>query len=306
LRTAAVVVDWRRPEETLCALSSLAAMTPPPDVLICVENGCTAEGIEAVRSGAPQGATILEIPSNVGFAAAVNRGMERVLQAGAEWVLLLNNDATVSPQCLSRCLDEVAARPHLAATGPAIRFADQPDRLWYGGGQVNDWLAFTRHRGLMGPAAKPPPSGDTAFVTGCCMLISAAAWRAVGPFRADFFAYYEDAEWCQRARAAGWSCSYVGEVLCAHAVSVSSFLRGSLGLSEKTAYYKARNPMRYALDTRSWSKRLTRVLGLMVVWNAYHAWRLFQSRDPRIARAYVRGIADAFQGCMGEYVEARK
>jgi GT2 family glycosyltransferase len=259
------------------------------------------EGAAAVRSGAPDQATILELPTNIGFAGAVNLGVEKALEAEVDWVLLLNNDATVLPRCLGRCLEEAAEHPRLAALGPAISFADRPERLWYGGGQVNDWLAFTRHRGLMGPAAQPPPSGNTAFVTGCCMLVSAAAWKEIGPFRADFFTYYEDAEWCQRARADGWSCRYVGEVLCVHAVSVSSALRGSLRLSESTAYYNARNPMRFALETRSLVRRVTRILGLMVVWNAYHVWRLLQSRSPRIAGAYVRGIADAFRGRMGQY-----
>jgi GT2 family glycosyltransferase len=301
-----VVVDWRRPHETLDALRSLAAMTPAPDILICVENGCSAEGVATVRTGAPDGVTILELPTNVGFAAAVNLGVENALQAGVEWVLLLNNDATVTPRCLGRCLEETTSRPGVAAVGPAITFADQPDMLWFGGGQVNDWLAFTRHRGLMGSAASPPPSGKTSFLTGCCMLVSAPAWKSVGPFRADFFAYYEDVEWCQRARTAGWACLYVGEVMCVHAVSVSSGLRGSLALSETIAYYKARNPMRFALETKQLGRRVTRVLGLMVVWNAYHAWLLLQSRNPRIAGAYVRGIVDAFRGRMGENIEVRQ
>jgi GT2 family glycosyltransferase len=304
LRTAAVVVDWRRPHETLAALHSLASMTPCPDTVFCVENGCSAEEVATVRAGAPSDVTMVELTNNIGFAAAVNLGVEHALRSGAQWILLLNNDATVAHRCLGRCLEEATAYPRVAAVGPAISFADHPEKLWYGGGEVHDWFAFTRHRGLMASAATPPPSGQTAFVTGCCMLISKEAWLSLGPFRADFFAYYEDAEWCQRARANSWTCRYIGEVLCTHAVSVSSSLRGSLGLSENTAYYKARNPLRFALDTKARGRRVTRILGLMVVWNGYHAWRLVESRNPRVAIAYVRGIVDAFRGRMGAYTKA--
>jgi len=276
-------------------------MTLPPDQLICIENGSRTQDVAEVRSRSPAGVILLELPQNVGFAAAANYGVDRAIEDGADWILLLNNDATVEPTCLARCLEEGSSRSRVAAVGPAIVFADRPDVLWYGGGEMSDWFAFTRHRGLMAQASDVPPSSETAFVTGCCMLISADAWNSIGSFRAEFFAYYEDAEWCQRARFAGWSCRYVGEVLCSHAVSVSSALRDSLGLTETTAYYKARNPMRSALDSKSLLRRATRVVGLMTIWNAYHVWRLLQARRRTVTMAYWRGLVDAFRDRMGEF-----
>jgi len=274
-------------------------MQPGPDVLICIENGSPKEAVDEVRSSAPPATKLVALPNNVGFPAGVNAGMDIALEHGSDWVLLLNNDAVAFTSCLARCMAEAVALPKVAAVGPAISFMEQPDKLWFGGGEVSDWFAFTRHRALMGASSKPPATSDTAFVTGCCMLISAATWKSVGPFRADFFAYYEDAEWCQRARADAWRCRYVGEVLCSHAVSVSSATRGSLGLSETTAYYMARNPMRFALETKRLGKRVTRILGLMTVWNLFHAWRAMQSKRLTVARAYVRGLIDAFRGRMG-------
>jgi GT2 family glycosyltransferase len=299
VKTAALVVDWRRPDDTLGALGSLAAMVPTPDLLVCVENGSSAEDVARVRTLAPPATKVIELRENIGFAGAVNLGVAQALEAGADWVLLLNNDAKVERNCLGRLLEEASRYPRVAAAGPAISFADRTDLLWFGGGEVSDWFAFTRHRGLMASSADPPPSSDTGFITGCCMLVSAVAWREMRPFRADFFAYYEDAEWCQRVRAGGWRCRYVGEVLCTHAVSASSLEGGGLGLSETIAYYKARNPLRFALETRALGRRLTRILGLMVVWNGYHAWRLLLLRRADVARAYLRGMMDAVRGHMG-------
>ena len=299
MRTAAVVVDWRKPNETLAALRSLSRMVPPPDTIVCVENESAAEQVRLLNAQAPSTVKFIECAQNIGFAAAVNLGMKAALEDGAEWVLVLNNDALVMTNCLQRCIEYAISEGNAAAVGPAIAFMDSPERLWFGGGYVNSWLAFTRHRGLMQPSSSPPPSGDTDFVTGCCMLISVAAWNQLGPFRADFFAYYEDAEWCQRARAGGWRCLYVGEVLCVHAVSVSSEQRGSLGLSPNTAYYLGRNPVKFAIETKDAGRRLTRLLGLMIIWNAYNFWRLIQARNSATAAAYVRGVVDAFRGRMG-------
>ena len=293
-------MDWSQPEYTLAALRSLAAMTPPPDMLIRVDNGTPGLGIEPVRDAVPKGTVLIDLPTNIGWPAAVNVGMEFALSHGADWILILNNDATVSPTCLKRCIEEGESHERVAIIGPAVAFHDRPDLLWFAGGEVNPWFAFTRHRGLMQPSSSPPASSETGFVSGCCFVVSATAWRVVGPFRADYFAYYEDAEWGQRARSLGWHCRYLGEVLCLHRVSVTWSTPGSLGLSAGMAYYLARNPLRFALETPQWFRRVARVLGIMVVWNGYNATRALRSRNTAVFRAYLQGLRDAFRGRMGK------
>lgn len=299
MKTAALVVDWGQPALTIAALQSLAAMTPAPDLLIRVDNGSPGLGIEPVSESAPQGTILVDLPMNIGWPAAVNIGMEVALSNGADWTLILNNDATVSSTCLGRCIEEAERHERVAIIGPAVAFYDRPDILWFAGGEVSSWFAFTRHRGLLQPSSAPPPSSDTGFVSGCCFVVSSAAWRSVGPFRADYFAYYEDAEWCQRAKSLGWRCRYLGDVLCLHKVSVTWSTPGSLGLSAGMAYYLARNPLRFALDTPARFRRAARVLGIMVIWNGYNALRAIRSRNVSVVKAYLQGLKDAFQGRMG-------
>jgi GT2 family glycosyltransferase len=298
-RTAAVVVAWRQPQVTIRALCSLAAMDVPPTTLVCVAQAFTPGEMLYLLAEAPEGTQVVEIDHNGGFCGGANLGIETALAAGADWVLLLNNDATVSPSCLRRCLDEAQRHAGVAVVGPAVYLADNPGRLWYAGGRHSRRFAFTRHRGLRQPSQNLPPSSDTDYVPGCCALISALAWRAVGPFREDYFAYYEDAEWGSRARDAGWRCRYLGELLCAHDVGVSSRQRGSLGLSDNTAYYLARNPLRFALETPSVLLRASRVTGLMTIWNAYNAWRVVRSGQASVGGSYLRGLRDAIRGRMG-------
>jgi hypothetical protein len=299
MKTASITVNWGSPEDTLVALHSLASMTRRPDFIICVDNGSLAEQVSELRMGAPKDTVVLELAENMGVAAANNVGMEYALAHDVDWTLFLNNDATAHPDCLNRCMAEATAAERIAVVGPAVTFADRPDILWFAGGEVSDWFAFPRHRALGKPAAALPPTSDTGYVSTCCALLSSAAWRSVGPFRADYFMYYDDAEWCQRVRAAGWTCRYLGEVLCVHAVSASSGRRGSLGLSENMAYYLARNPMRFALETEGTIRRISRVIGLLTVYALFNAWRTLRSRSPAIAQAYVQGVVDAVRGQMG-------
>ena len=264
-----------------------------------MDNGSSSEHLAELRLGMPKDTILIELGENMGVAAANNLGMEYALDRDVEWTLLLNNDAIVDPDCLSRCITEATSSERIAVVGPAVAFADRPDVLWFAGGEVSDWFAFPRHRGLRQSAATRPPTSDTAYMSTCCALISSTAWRSAGPFRADYFMYYDDTEWCQRVRAAGWRCRYLGEVLCVHAVSASSGHRGSLGISENMAYYLARNPLRFALETKGILRRISRVIGLLTVYGAYNAGRIMQSRNPAIAKAYIQGLADAVRGQMG-------
>ena len=300
MKTASVTVSWGPPADTIAALRSVASMTTPPDVIICVDNGSSTEELGQLRASMPAETVLIELGQNLGFAAATNAGIEYALSHDVDWTLLLNNDATVEAECLARCLSEAAAGPRVAVVGPAVVFADRPDLLWFAGGTVSDWFAFSRHRGLLQPSGSPPPSSDVGYVAFCCALVSSAALRSLGLFRGDYFAYYEDAEWCQRARAAGWRCRYLGEVLCAHAVSASGGRRGSLGLTENMAYYLARNPLRFALETPQPLRRLTRVAGLLTVYGTFNAWRSVKSGRWSVASAYLQGFADAVRGRMNQ------
>ncbi len=286
---------WGDRPETAEALASLSAMEPAPDHVVCVAQECSEAFVSGL--GLPS-SSVVRLTENLGFASAANLGVERALQSGAEWVLLLNNDATADPACLGACLEEVRSEERVAVVGPAVRITDRPEVLWFAGGRHHPWLAFTRHHGLGESARRPPPSRDVDYVSGCCFLLSSRAWRELGPFREDFFLYYEDVEWCHRARRAGWRCRYLGVTLCSHALGVSSGQRGSLGLSANTAYYLARNPLRFALETPQRWLRVTRVLGILVVWGAYNAGRL-RHADRSAARAYLEGTFDGWRGRMG-------
>ncbi len=295
---AAVVVVWRDEPLTFSSIESLAALEPGPDLIVCVAQECSPGFVATLRSRHPA-VELVEVGDNLGFAGGVNTGMAVAVGREMDWVLLLNNDATVDARCLQVLLDEVVHEPDVAVAGPAIRVADRPDELWFGGGVHSARFAFTRHTGLRRPASHPPPTSDTDKGWGCCVLVSVAAWRALGPFRDDYFLYYEDVEWCRRARDAGWRCRYVGQVLCTHALGVSSGQRGSLGLSDNTAYYLARNPLRFALDTPEPVRRLTRVLGILVVWGSYNVLRIARTRRWSVARAYLQGTSDAAHRRMG-------
>jgi GT2 family glycosyltransferase len=114
-RVAAVIPTWNRRDLLAALLQNLAAQTRPFEEIIVVDNGSEDDSAALAASA---GATVLKMGHNLGFAAAVNRGIEA---AGAEWVAILNNDVTLAPDWLTKLLDAAAQEDIWFATGKILQ-----------------------------------------------------------------------------------------------------------------------------------------------------------------------------------------
>src|SRR5579863_5532283 len=94
----AVIPTWNRRDLLLKLFESLAVQTRRFDEIIVVDNGSTDDSAELAQRA---GAKVLRLGRNLGFAAAVNRGIEA---ADADWVAILNNDVTFEPDWLEKLL----------------------------------------------------------------------------------------------------------------------------------------------------------------------------------------------------------
>jgi len=116
-RVAAVIPTWNRRDLLATLLQSLSAQTCPLAEIIVVDNGSEDDSAElAARARA----RVLRMGRNLGFAAAVNRGIEA---ADAEWVAILNNDVTMEPDWLAKLL-AAAQEDVWFATGKILQAAN--------------------------------------------------------------------------------------------------------------------------------------------------------------------------------------
>lgn len=292
------MVVWRQLGLTIETIESLRASTVQIDQVICVAQELTDDEFVALRSAIPDG-ELIKLDANIGFAAAANLGMDRANARGSQFVLLMNNDAAVSPTCLEWCLDEFARHDRVAVVGPAVAYQSRPDRLWFAGGRSNDTFAIAWHRGKFARASHPPATCESDYIPSCCALISLDAWRHVGPFCEEYFMYFEDVEWGDPPRRLGWHLRYLGEVLCRHVMGGSGENPGERYLSSDTAYYLARNPILFARSSPSRSIRFTRTFGALFIWGAYNVTRIRPSNWRTVGVAMVRGMSDGLFGRTG-------
>ena len=117
-RVAAVIPTWNRRDLLDALLQNLVAQTRPFTEIIVVDNGSQDDSVELAERA---GARVLKMGCNLGFAAAVNRGIEA---ADAEWVAILNNDVTLEADWLTNLLEAAAREDIWFATGKILQAAN--------------------------------------------------------------------------------------------------------------------------------------------------------------------------------------
>jgi GT2 family glycosyltransferase len=212
-----VILNWNSIADTRECLSSLQKADYENNRIVVVDNG--SEEAEGAALNAEFGDRIhlIESPGNLGFAGGANIGIRHALKQGADYVLLLNNDTTVEPGFLSALVRGMAAREDAAAVCPKAYYYDAPEVIYSAGGSVNRWLGTARQvgngqidRGQFDEIA------ERGYADGVCILMSRQAIESVGLLDEDYFAYWEETDWCARARENGLRCYYVPDARIWH------------------------------------------------------------------------------------------
>jgi GT2 family glycosyltransferase len=217
-RVTAVVLNWCNEHDTKACIDSLAAQDYAWLSVLIVDNA-SPDGSGARLHARYPDAGYLQTQGNHGYSGGNNRGIKLAVDGGAEYVLVVNNDTVLERTCVSELVREVTG-DQIGAVGPKILRYDAPDRIWFGGGTFDRMRAMGRHLGENLPDESPAEkeTRDVSFLTGCCMLIPAAALRTVGVFREDFFAYCEDVEWSLRVAEKGMKLVYAPAARIKHRV----------------------------------------------------------------------------------------
>jgi GT2 family glycosyltransferase len=198
-----------------------AARGPLSLQVIVVDNASRDNSLQILKSLYPV-AEILQNKTNVGFGRANNQGVEL---ARGRYVLLLNTDAFVAPDTLTKTVAYMEANPACGVLGaklvgedgalqPSCRYFPTPwntflmttgfSRLFRGTRLVDD-LSWD-HESVR----------DCDWVPGCYYLVRREVIDSVGLFDPRFFLYFEEVDHCRAVRNAGWKVTYFPHTQVVH------------------------------------------------------------------------------------------
>lgn len=174
--------------------------------VIVVDNASGDDTREIARATIPS-ATVIANAVGVGYGNAANQGLA---EADTEFVLLLNPDAVLAPDCVPLLVAAADRWPDAGVLAPALR---SPEGEWE---VSHDVGLFARP--TLGPRTDSEPEGDICaeYVSGAVMLIRRSVYRQVGGFDPAIFLYYEDDDFCMRVRQAGHALIRVASAVASH------------------------------------------------------------------------------------------
>lgn len=187
--------------------------------IIVVDNGSTDGTLDMLCSEFKDQVQWIENSENRGYTAPMNQALRRGM---GRFLLQLNPDTLLLPGTFDRLIEFMEAHPEAGICGPKVLNRDGTLQKPCRRGESRPWAVFTYFTGLWKLFPRSRFFGGYLMnyldedethavdgVSGSCMLIRRAVIDQVGYLDERFFAYQEDADFCFRARAAGWKIFYV-------------------------------------------------------------------------------------------------
>ena len=251
---------------------------------ILVIDNCNAEVFK--EEFQEENLSVIRTEENLGFAKAINLGLQFFLKQDIGYFLLLNNDTIIMPNTLDAFL--TAATSNGNAIFAPIIFKMNTQMPIEFGGELNFFSMYFNDL-----KSVPNIMQEVSYVTGACLFFSRQTFEIMGFMPEQYFMYSEDMDYCIIARRNQIPLYILPSAIIFHEKGAASG-----GLSPFTIYYIHRN--RFLLG-RKYHKGFSYILFFFY----YNFLILGKSlkwffRKPKFVKWFWYGFIDALQGLSGK------
>lgn len=283
-----IILNWNGLEDTIECLESLKNIVYPEYTIILVDNGSANNESEKLKSLFGDYIDLIQNDKNYGFAKGNNIGIKRALdQYSPDYILLLNNDIIVHPRFLNELISVAVRKSEIGIVGPKTYWYSEPSRLQFTTARVNLWTGTVTvpFAGQLDNEQQNDVE-ETDYCLGACFLIKYPVIKRIGLLKEKYFTYWEETDYCIRARKAGFTCIYCPEAKIWHK-NDNSFN------SERTIYYYSRNRLLFVRENASKAQKCSFFLFyfLFDLWRTI-AYILLKKRNLLFLIKYLQGIKD--------------
>lgn len=203
MKTACLFVTWNSEPFLADSIGGILRFVAPEDIFV-VDNGSTDNTVATLAREYPRVA-LIQLPVNTGFAGGNNVGMRAAIQNGYDAVYLLNIDTIIDEDSIRPCLNVLESHSDIGIVGPVVLEAYQDNVIQCEGGAIHPARASFPYRKPGATFHRQSGIVDVGYVLGAAMMIRREVIESIGYLDEDYFpAYVEEADFCFRARKAGF------------------------------------------------------------------------------------------------------
>ncbi|MCC6578880.1 MAG: glycosyltransferase family 2 protein [Phycisphaeraceae bacterium] len=259
-----VIVNYRTADLTLACLRSLREQADQPGRRAVVvdspggDDSATVLADAIAREGWSRWVSLIALSQNGGFAYGNNAAIRPALQSNhpPKYFLLLNPDTVVHPGAVDELVRFLDEHPQAGMVGSRLEDPDgTPQASAFRFPTALSELVSTMRLGLLSKLLRrsvvAPPIQDkpheTQWLAGASLLVRREVFDDIGLLDDGYFLYYEEVDFCFRARRAGWTCWYLPTSRVVHLVGASSGISDSRKSAPRRPAYWFESRRRYFL-----------------------------------------------------------
>lgn len=214
-----IAVNYNATGDTIEFLESAKKITYPNIEIILVDNASKENPEAIIRKQFPE-ITFIRSEKNLGFAGGNNLG---IAAAKGEYLFFLNNDTLLFPDFLEPIISFMQANPQVGMASPKVLYPDGKTIQYAGAIGISPYTGRGKRLGLF---EEDKGQYDKCYKTdlghGAALIIPRQIIDKVGPMPELFFLYYEEHDWCEQVKRAGYTMYYLGNSKILHKESVST------------------------------------------------------------------------------------
>lgn len=234
-----ITINYNESEVTLDLLQSIRNLSYPNYEVIVVDNASPKDNPDIIKEKFPE-VVLIKSTENLGFAGGNNLGVKK---AKGDYLLFINNDTIVPKGFIEPLVQTLQNDDSIGMVSPKIKFHWDPTLIQYAGyTPMNHWTirnsSIGYHQKDNGDYDVPE---ETQSIHGAAMMVPKRVVDKVGMMTEIYFLYYEEHDWAEMIKRAGYKIYYQPKSHILHKESVST---GKF--SPLKTYYISRNRILYA------------------------------------------------------------
>ena len=281
-----LILNWNNAPATLRCLDMISGWNRLKVEVIVVDNSSSDEDL-ALLGQAGTGFRLLQNNSNLGYAGGINVGISLALKEGFPFIMLLNSDAVIGEQCVSKQMECLSGSSDLGVIGP---LCVEHGTIYSGGRNIG---VYSNTRIPYDPADTGSILLPVDYVPGTALIARREAFEKIGLLDEEYFFSGEIADFCKRLHSSGLQCAVYCGCQATHTPDRNSAIRETI-----YNYYTLRNRFLFVRRHFHYSRGI-----FFIRWIAggfvQIILALIRNRGRR-ARALWLGLRDGVSGRFGD------
>lgn len=234
-----IILNYKTKKLTLECINSVKKSSYKNIEIIIVDNN-SEDGLEDEIKKLSQ-ISFIQTGENLGYTGGNNIGIKKALMLNSDYIFILNSDTELEKNAIENLIRVGEKDDNYGIIAPKILFADKKT-VWFAGGVFDKKNILGSHKGVdQMDEGQFNVEMETDYVTGAAIFVKKEVIDKIGLFDERYFLYYEDSDFCTRAKNVGFKIIYAPKAVVYHENAKSTGLGSSL-----QDYFITRNRMLYA------------------------------------------------------------